>query len=73
MGAERYPVAGGADESFSCIVETPKRSRNKYEFAHERHVIKLDRFLFSSVVYADRLGSASASRRLEPGPSSSRA
>lgn len=29
----------------------PKRSRSKYEFDHERDVIKLDRFLPSSVVY----------------------
>lgn len=40
-----------APESFSCIVEIPKGSRNKYEFDHERHVIRLDRFLFVSVVY----------------------
>jgi inorganic pyrophosphatase len=38
-------------ESFACIVEIPKGSRNKHEFDHERHVIKLDRFLFASVVY----------------------
>ena len=43
-------------ESFSCIVEIPKGSRNKYEFDHEHHVIKLDRFLFSSVVYPTDYG-----------------
>jgi inorganic pyrophosphatase len=43
-------------ESFACIVEIPKGSRNKYEFDHERHVIKLDRFLFASVVYPTDYG-----------------
>jgi inorganic pyrophosphatase len=40
-----------ADDKFACIVEIPKGSRNKYEFDHERDVIKLDCFLFSSVVH----------------------
>ena len=43
-------------ESFLCIVEIPKGSRNKYEFDHEHHVIKLDRFLFSSTVYPTDYG-----------------
>src|SRR5215210_6900597 len=43
-------------ESFLCIVEIPKGSRNKYEFDHEHNVIKLDRFLFSSVVYPTDYG-----------------
>jgi inorganic pyrophosphatase len=45
-----------ADDSFECIVEIPKGSRNKYEFDHERDVIRLDRFLFSSVVYPTDYG-----------------
>ena len=43
-------------ESFLCIVEIPKGSRNKYEYDHEHDVIKLDRFLFSSVVYPTDYG-----------------
>jgi inorganic pyrophosphatase len=39
------------DDAFSCIIEIPKGSRNKYEWDHERDRIVLDRFLFSSVVY----------------------
>ena len=62
-----------------CLVEIPKGIRNKYEWDEELQAIKLDRFLFSSVVYptdygfiADTLGRtatrstrwcASASRR----------
>jgi inorganic pyrophosphatase len=42
--------------AFECIVEIPKGSRNKYEYDHERHAIKLDRFLFSSVVYPTDYG-----------------
>jgi inorganic pyrophosphatase len=45
-----------SDESFSCIVEIPKGSRNKYEWDHERNALVLDRFLFSSVVYPTDYG-----------------
>ena len=44
-----------ADE-FSCIIEIPKGSRNKYEWDHERDRLVLDRFLFSSVVYPTDYG-----------------
>ena len=33
------------------VIEIPKGSRNKYEFDHDRHVIRLDRRLFSATVY----------------------
>lgn len=40
------------DESlFEVVVEIPRGSRNKYEMDHDRHVIKLDRRLFSATVY----------------------
>jgi inorganic pyrophosphatase len=40
------------DESlFEVVVEIPRGSRNKYEMDHERHVLKLDRRLFSATVY----------------------
>jgi inorganic pyrophosphatase len=45
-----------ADDTFSCIVEIPKGSRNKYEWDHERDHLVLDRFLFSSVVYPTDYG-----------------
>ena len=44
------------DGALSCIIEIPKGSRNKYEWDHEREVIVLDRFLFSSVVYPTDYG-----------------
>jgi inorganic pyrophosphatase len=45
-----------ADEPLTCYVEIPKGSRNKYEFDHEAGGIKLDRFLFSSMVYPTDYG-----------------
>jgi len=39
-----------------CLVEIPKGSRNKYEYDEELRAIKLDRFLFSSVVYPTDYG-----------------
>jgi inorganic pyrophosphatase len=42
--------------SFTAVIEIPKGSRNKYEYDHERHAIKLDRFLFASVVYPTDYG-----------------
>ena len=33
------------------VVEIPRGSRNKYEYDHERHVIRLDRRLFSATFY----------------------
>ena len=45
-----------ADEPLTCFVEIPKGSRNKYEYDHETGAIKLDRFLFSSMVYPTDYG-----------------
>jgi len=49
-------VRAMADEPLRCLVEIPKGSRNKYEYDHESEVIKLDRFLFSSMVYPTDYG-----------------
>ena len=45
-----------ADDPLICLVEIPKGSRNKYEYDHDSDAIKLDRFLFSSVVYPTDYG-----------------
>ena len=47
---------GMAEEKLKCLVEIPKGSRNKYEYDHDEDVIKLDRFLFSSMVYPTDYG-----------------
>ena len=38
------------------VVEIPRGSRNKYEYDHERDVIRLDRRLFSATVYPSDYG-----------------
>jgi inorganic pyrophosphatase len=45
-----------APETFTAVIEIPKGSRNKYEYDHETKAIKLDRFLYSSVVYPTDYG-----------------
>jgi inorganic pyrophosphatase len=44
------------DETVIVRVEIPKGSRNKYEYDEELDAIKLDRFLFSSMVYPTDYG-----------------
>ncbi len=39
-----------------AIIEIPKGGRNKYEYDHDRHVIFLDRRLFSATVYPGDYG-----------------
>ncbi|HEY3941799.1 MAG TPA: inorganic diphosphatase [Acidimicrobiales bacterium] len=39
------------EDEVEVIVEIPRGSRNKYEFDHDRHVIRLDRRLSSATVY----------------------
>jgi inorganic pyrophosphatase len=46
----------GATKTLHCLVEVPKGSRNKYEWDERLQAIKLDRFLFSSVVYPTDYG-----------------
>ena len=43
-------------DKLDCMVEIPAGSRNKYEWDHEKQTLKLDRFLFSSVVYPTDYG-----------------
>ena len=43
-------------ETLHCLVEVPKGSRNKYQWDEGLQAIKLDRFLFSSVVYPTDYG-----------------
>jgi inorganic pyrophosphatase len=41
----------GADGTLDVVIEIPRGSRNKYEYDHDHHVIRLDRRLFSATVY----------------------
>ena len=44
------------EDTLTCFVEIPKGSRNKYEYDPRMGGIKLDRFLFSSMVYPTDYG-----------------
>lgn len=43
-------------EAIDVVIEIPRGSRNKYEYDHENHVIRLDRRLFSTTVYPTEYG-----------------
>lgn len=45
-----------AESQLVCHVEIPRGSRNKYEYDAKLGAIKLDRFLYSSVVYPTDYG-----------------
>ena len=45
-----------ASPSLHCLIEIPKGSRNKYEWDEALQAIKLNRFLFSSVVFPTDYG-----------------
>jgi inorganic pyrophosphatase len=51
QSARRRGDAEMGDFDVEVIVEIPKGCRNKYEYDHQRHVIRLDRRLFSATVY----------------------
>ena len=44
------------DSKLLCFIEIPKGSRNKYEWDEDLGAVKLDRFLYSSVVYPTDYG-----------------
>jgi inorganic pyrophosphatase len=48
--------AEDADHELTCLVEIPRGSRNKYEWDEQRGALRLDRRLFSSVVYPGDYG-----------------
>lgn len=39
------------DAEIDVVIEIPRGSRNKYEFDHEQHVMRLDRRLFTATAY----------------------
>ena len=45
-----------SDDGLLCYVEIPKGSRNKYEYDEELGAVKLDRLLYSSIVYPTDYG-----------------
>ena len=53
-----HNVSPGANlpETVNAIIEIPKGSKAKYEIDKESNLIKLDRVLFSSVMYPANYG-----------------
>jgi inorganic pyrophosphatase len=49
-------MSTNSDLSLDVVVEIPKGSRNKYEYDHEKNVIRLDRMIFSSMFYPSDYG-----------------
>jgi inorganic pyrophosphatase len=45
-----------SEQTIDVMIEIPKGSRNKYEYDHEQHVMRLDRRLFSATVYPSDYG-----------------
>ena len=41
----------GMSNEIDVVIEIPRGSRNKYEYDHERHIIRLDRRLFTATTY----------------------
>ena len=41
----------GSDRAIDVVIEIPTGSRNKYEYDHETHMIRLDRRLFTATTY----------------------
>ena len=50
------PLTMDDSQRLHCMIEIPKGSRNKYEWDPDLQAIKLNRFLFSSVVYPTDYG-----------------
>jgi inorganic pyrophosphatase len=50
-------LIGGRDQGWvEAMIEIPRGSRNKYEFDHDRGIIRLDRVLYSSMHYPTDYG-----------------
>ncbi len=47
---------GREPEPVEVVVEIPQGSRNKYEYDHHEHVLRLDRRLFSATTYPTEYG-----------------
>ena len=49
--ATAAPMSAWRDEAIDVVIEIPTGSRNKYEYDHDQHVIRLDRRLFTATTY----------------------
>jgi inorganic pyrophosphatase len=56
MNLKDLPIGKQSPRVVNAIIEIPKGSRNKYEYDVELEVFKLDRVLYSSMVYPEAYG-----------------
>lgn len=49
--AAHHRTMSDTPRTLDVVVEIPRGSRNKYEYDHENHVMRLDRRLFSATFY----------------------
>jgi inorganic pyrophosphatase len=54
--AATIPAEGAETVEFDVIIEIPKGQRNKYEIDHETGRLRLDRYLYTSMVYPTDYG-----------------
>jgi inorganic pyrophosphatase len=52
----RTPAEGAETVEFDVTIEIPKGQRNKYEVDHETGKVRLDRYLYTSMVYPTDYG-----------------
>jgi inorganic pyrophosphatase len=45
------PIGEEAPEEFTALIEIPKGSKVKYELDKETELLKVDRILYSAVIY----------------------
>ena len=50
------PIGDAAPEEFTALIEIPKGSKVKYELDKETGLLKVDRILYSSVIYPANYG-----------------
>jgi inorganic pyrophosphatase len=50
------PIGGGAPKEFQAVIEIPKGSKVKYELDKETGLLRVDRVLYSSVMYPANYG-----------------
>jgi inorganic pyrophosphatase len=50
------PIGEDAPDEFSVVIEVPKGSKVKYELDKDSGLLKVDRILYSSVVYPENYG-----------------
>lgn len=56
MQKDRIPAGRDVPEVINVVVEIPKGSQNKYEFDPDLGILRLDRVLFSPMVYPGEYG-----------------